>query len=146
MRTNAIQILTENWNEYNFICDMKSTISLRHYVECEADSDPNFFRWLFDNPELGDFECQDESEWQEFLDRLPITFGSGELLGGVATYNADPFCIEDENVNDVLASIDTYGVEELSGDEREAALPKLDLDTDDTRSIYRAGDCLFCLS
>ena len=142
MRTNAINVLTENWNEYNFQCDMKSTISLHDYVVTTAESDPSFFRWFFDDENLSDFECKDESEWQEFLNNLPITFGGGDLLGGVATFNADPFCIESDNLEDIVEAIDDNYIEILNGDELTNAQQKLNI-TDETRRCYRAGECLF---
>lgn len=49
-------------------------ITLREYVERQAESDPNFFRWLFDDGELGDFDYglsdEQREEYREFLEEL----------------------------------------------------------------------------
>ena len=44
---------------------------LREYVESEADSDPNFFRWLFNDDNLEDFadlDNEQKEEYEKFLD------------------------------------------------------------------------------
>ena len=39
------------------------------YVAELAEGDPGFFRWLFGDPELGDFEVGKHwGDWQEFLE------------------------------------------------------------------------------
>lgn len=48
--------------------------TFREYVELEAQSDPNFFRWLFDCPFERDFDTSlnedQEIEYKEFLNTL----------------------------------------------------------------------------
>lgn len=58
--------LEENWNQYNFQCP-GNEVTFAHYICNEANNDPGFFRWLFDDETLADFECKDESTWQEFI-------------------------------------------------------------------------------
>ena len=138
MRTNAIQFLSENFKndngDYNF----------REFVIMTSQSDPGFFRWLFNNENLGDFECADEQAFSDFLDSLPTVFRASDIEGGVATFNADPFCIEGDSVDDVMAEIEDNGIEELTGEDLADAQAKLDID-DPFRRCYRAGDCLFSL-
>lgn len=68
IRTNAIQILEENLRE------AESNKSLREYTESCAESDPNFFRWLFDEEFENDFDSSlsshQEEEYQDFLNSL----------------------------------------------------------------------------
>lgn len=66
------QILRENYNEY--IQSGSDDITLREYVEREADSDPNFFSWLFDDGDLGDFDFglsdEQRDEYRDFIEEL----------------------------------------------------------------------------
>ena len=62
--------LEEQWNEYNANGNIGDEVTLAHYVCREAKNDPGFFRWLFDNDELSDFECEDEEEFKDFLKSL----------------------------------------------------------------------------
>ena len=66
------QVLRENYN--NYIQSGSDDITFREYVERYADNDPNFFRWLFDDGELGDFDfgLRDEQieEYREFIEEL----------------------------------------------------------------------------
>lgn len=66
------QILRENYDEY--IQNGSDDITLREYVEREADSDPNFFRWLFDDGDLGDFDFglsdEQRDEYRDFIEEL----------------------------------------------------------------------------
>ena len=63
-----IHVLTENHMNYS------DDITLREYVERQAESDPNFFRWLFDDGELGDFDYglsdEQREEYREFREEL----------------------------------------------------------------------------
>lgn len=67
-----VQVLTENYN--NYIENGDDNITLREYVECEAESDPNFFRWLFDDDGLGDFNFglsdEQREEYRNFIENL----------------------------------------------------------------------------
>lgn len=58
--------LEENWNQYNFQYP-GSEVTFAHYICNEANNDPGFFRWLFDDDTLSDFECGDEAEWKLFV-------------------------------------------------------------------------------
>lgn len=42
-------------------------MSLAEYVCREAESDPGFFRWLFDNENLSDFECPGEVDFEHMI-------------------------------------------------------------------------------
>lgn len=58
--------LEENWKQYNFQypgCE----VTFAHYICNEANNDPGFFRWLFDDNTLSDFECREENEWKAFV-------------------------------------------------------------------------------
>ena len=41
---------------------------------------------------------------------MKTTFTTSELIDGVATYNADPFCIEDKDMaQEIIGIIDEFG-------------------------------------
>ena len=65
------QILRENYDEY---VNNGGGLTLREYVEREAENDPNFFRWLFDDGGLGDFDYglsdEQKAEYNEFIEDL----------------------------------------------------------------------------
>ena len=67
---NKLQIMKEGYADY--LRNGKDYNSnLREYVEAKADSDPSFFRWLFNNDNLDDFaDLTDEQkeEYDDFLD------------------------------------------------------------------------------
>ena len=52
---NAIQILNEN----------RGNVELREYVELSAQSDPNFFRWLFGEKFDNDFDSSMSDDQKE---------------------------------------------------------------------------------
>lgn len=54
------QVLLENYK------DVEET-TLADYIKCEADSDPGFFRWLFGDEDLEDFECKSEKDFEELI-------------------------------------------------------------------------------
>lgn len=70
------QILRENFEEYcanrpeEYGEEYDETYtSIQEYVKREAESDPNFWYWLFDTEE--DFySCPDEAEFEQFLKTL----------------------------------------------------------------------------
>ena len=67
MRTNAKQILEENYRSYNDL-----NMSLRQYIEREAEFEPDFFNWLFedwDNDNTVVFN-QHASDWEEFIENI----------------------------------------------------------------------------
>ena len=70
---NKKQILVEQFNEYKFNGG-EEPATLRGYVEREADNDPGFFRWLFDNGDLSDFgfnlSKEQKQEYKEFINKL----------------------------------------------------------------------------
>lgn len=69
----ALQVLKENYDNYRRHGDLDDPTTLREYVETQAESDPGFFRWLFNNDDLDDFaNLTDEQaeEYQNFLDEL----------------------------------------------------------------------------
>jgi succinate dehydrogenase flavin-adding protein (antitoxin of CptAB toxin-antitoxin module) len=61
---NKIQILNENRGE----------VELKEYIEMSAQSDPNFFRWLFDAELENDFDSsltEDQKEkYKLFIESL----------------------------------------------------------------------------
>lgn len=76
MKRNKVQILREQYNEYceNSIDGQGDGMSFREYVGREADNDPGFFRWLFDDDELEDFDDgltqEQKKEFNEWLSTL----------------------------------------------------------------------------
>lgn len=69
---NKKQILVEQFNEYKNNGG-EEPANLRGYVEREADNDPNFFGWLFDNGDIesyADLADEQKQEYKDFLDNL----------------------------------------------------------------------------
>ena len=69
---NKKQILVEHFNEYKFN-GVEEPATLRGYVEREADNDPYFFGWLFDNGNIegyADLTDEQKQEYKDFLDNL----------------------------------------------------------------------------
>lgn len=64
-----IAVLKENYRQGNA---RKCGISFADWVFTESENDPAFFRWLFENPELGDFECPDKAEFECFMLNVDI--------------------------------------------------------------------------
>lgn len=69
IRSNAEQVLRENYNS----CNDPET-SFREYVDCTSQSDPGFFRWLFDEEFNSDFDSdltEEQNEmFQDFLNSI----------------------------------------------------------------------------
>ena len=67
-RDYKIQVLTEN---YNNSLATGETCEFAEWVKLESQSDPNFFRWLFDDDSLQDFSAGEyEEEFLEFCNAL----------------------------------------------------------------------------
>ena len=67
-RLYKIQVLTEN---YKNSVKNGETCEFAEWVKLESQSDPNFFRWLFDDDSLQDFSAgEHEEEFVEFCDAL----------------------------------------------------------------------------
>ena len=64
IRTDARQRLADNHRISG------SDLSLYEWVEKESKNEPDFFRWLFDEPELDDFQCPDKTKFLYFLLKL----------------------------------------------------------------------------
>lgn len=75
------------------------------------------------------------------------TFNTDDLMDAVATFNADPYCVEDEELaQEILAEIESSGCTMITdAEERAIALRKLDLPADSERIVYQAGGCLFSM-
>lgn len=69
MRTYAIQILKECYQEYVNACP-ETPVDFAEWIELDSESDPGFFRFLFNNDNLGDFECPDRAAFEEFLEKM----------------------------------------------------------------------------
>lgn len=69
------------------------------------------------------------------------------LINGVATFNADAYCIEHEELaQEIMNEIDAHGAQIIEdSEERADALAKLDLPSDSDRVVYKAGDCIFSM-
>lgn len=68
-KENKEQVLVENFSAYNG----EEPATLKGYVEREADNDPNFFGWLFDNGDIesyADLTDEQKQEYKYFLDNL----------------------------------------------------------------------------
>lgn len=81
--------LVENFNLYN----SEEPATLRGYVEREAENDPNFFGWLFDNGDIesyADLADEQKQEYKEFLDSLSDASSSDpEPLEALAAFSED---------------------------------------------------------
>lgn len=66
------QILRENYEQY--IKNGGEGLTLREYTEREAENDPDFYRWLFDDGQIEDFGynlTEDQTtKYQEFIEEL----------------------------------------------------------------------------
>ena len=74
-------------------------------------------------------------------------FTESDILFAVATFNADPYCVEnDEQVAEIMAEIEANGATMVTDtEERKVALAKLDIPTDSQRIVYQAGGCIFSM-
>lgn len=63
-----IQVLTDN---YNSAVENGETCEFAEWVKLEAQSDPNFYRWLFDDDTLPDFSAGEyDEEFDQFCEEL----------------------------------------------------------------------------
>ena len=89
---NTKQILVELFNEYKFNGGEEPT-TLKEYVEREADNDPNFFGWLFDNGDIesyADLTDEQKQEYKDFLGNLPDEeVQEPESLESLAAFSED---------------------------------------------------------
>ena len=89
---NKKQILVELFNEYKFNGGEEPT-TLKEYVEREADNDPNFFGWLFDNGDIesyADLTDEQKQEYKDFLGNLPDEeVQEPESLESLAAFSED---------------------------------------------------------
>lgn len=67
IKSNAVQILEENFQQH------EGNISLSEWVECEAESDPNFFRFIFDEDLEQDFDRSLSDSQKEEFERFKAT-------------------------------------------------------------------------
>ena len=84
-------ILMENFNKYKFNGG-EEPATLRGYVEREADNDPNFFGWLFDNGDIesyADLTDEQKQEYKDFLDNLHEEVQEPESLESLAAFSED---------------------------------------------------------
>ncbi len=68
-KENKKQVLVENFSAYNG----EEPATLKGYVEREADNDPNFFSWLFDNGDIesyADLTDEQKEDYKEFINNL----------------------------------------------------------------------------
>ena len=85
-------ILVEKFNEYKFNGG-EEPATLKGYVEREADNDPNFFGWLFDDGNIesySDLTDEQKQEYKNFLDSLSDASQSDQSpLEELAVFNED---------------------------------------------------------
>ena len=88
-KENKIQVLVENFSAYNG----EEPATLRGYVEREADNDPNFFGWLFDNGVIegyADLTDEQKQGYKDFLDSLSdVSSQDPEPLEALAAFSED---------------------------------------------------------
>lgn len=114
---NKKQILVELFNEYKNNGG-EEPANLRGYVEREADNDPNFFGWLFDNGDIegyADLTDGQKQEYKDFLDSLPdVGSQDPEPLEALAAFSEDETSLYfhefelKENGYDVLDITEAY--------------------------------------
>ena len=68
---NKLQVLKESYTNY-LRSGKDYNSNLREYVEANADSDPGFFGWLFNNDNLDDFANLTEDQAEEYEDFLDV--------------------------------------------------------------------------
>lgn len=86
---NKKQVLVENFSAYNG----EEPATLRGYVEREADNDPNFFCWLFDDGNIesySDLTDEQKQEYKDFVDSLSdASLSDQSQLEELAVFNED---------------------------------------------------------
>lgn len=86
---NKKQVLVENFSAYNG----EEPVTLRGYVEREADNDPNFFGWLFDDGNIesySDLTDEQKQEYKDFVDSLSdASLSDQSQLEELAVFNED---------------------------------------------------------
>ena len=86
---NKKQVLVENFSAYNG----EEPETLRGYVEREADNDPNFFGWLFDDGNIesySDLTDEQKQEYKDFVDSLSdASLSDQSQLEELAVFNED---------------------------------------------------------
>lgn len=164
-KSYALQTLKE---EYDASEDKKLGVSLRKYVELTSESDPNFFRWIFNCEDIADFGTnltdEQKEEYKDFLDTLgPRTYTSINddakamnefrekilsdkyyCFGWCYTWNADPGCLEDDaSIDEFREEIENNAIVEITDPEdREIALRRLNAELYDG-PVYCAGGVTF---
>lgn len=69
-----------------------------------------------------------------------------EFINGVATFNADPYCVEDEGMAQELFNETQGELEEIIDvDDFKDAAAKLDMEGHSPKHIYRCGSAIVCL-
>jgi len=99
MRTNALQILKENYKQANSEYE-----SLREYVKLVSESDPSFFRWFLNDESLQDFQCNDTDTFEKFLDYCSDFKKINSFPGEIEDYEGDMG-------RNAIASFDKYDLE-----------------------------------
>jgi len=66
---NALEVVKENFQEYKKTGGDNS-LTLLEWVELEAESDPNFFRWLFNARLQEDFDSSITEEHEEIFNEF----------------------------------------------------------------------------
>ena len=86
---NKKQVLVENFSAYNG----EEPATLKGYVEREADNDPNFFSWLFDDGNIesySDLTDEQKQEYKDFVDSLSdASLSDQSQLEELAVFNED---------------------------------------------------------
>lgn len=164
-KNEEVDLAPEDWK----IVDTGSNVILEGKDEIEAKKGVLEFDTIYDKDYTCSLDECDDKEWEalkeayegvdgrymssdlveaikEYFD-IEDAFTIEDLIGGIASFNADPFCIEDdETAQSILDLIDKYGYEQVTSDyEIELEKSRLDLSDDDKRPIYTTVGCRFVL-
>lgn len=133
IRTNAPQILTENFKE------VESATTLAMYVEAVSQSDAGFFRWLFNDDTISDFGSnltEEEMDIAEkFIYKLPTPLTSENYKKLECCY-----VVDDSNcVMEIANYIKSYT---LSSKDKQHSIDFVSF-SNDTTIQYMHNGCLF---
>ena len=68
IRSTAYELLTENFEKAN------NALEFIPWIKLESENGPGFYRWLFDNEDIGDFgsNMTEQQRWayEDFIERL----------------------------------------------------------------------------
>ena len=92
-------------------------------------------------------QCLEENDECHTTGQSPRVIEAKDFLHAVATFNADPYCVEDDDMCEELFK-ETHGELEEITDEEEFKIAALQLDLADKnpQHIYKCGSAKVCLN